>query len=152
MSVLGNAKSNRHRKTYQVESGDAGRKSWHLTRGDLPSERLGEVSRGHSSVETQETAWSEGPKEPFTRREVSGVARTVFRNRQTQQLRQLSVGRHGQVRWIPRGSHAAGGQQHSGRNTARDSDKGGVSPLGGRKAARSNRRMRKTARPVVWEG
>ena len=53
MSVLGNAKSNRHRKTYQVESGDAGRKSWHLTRGDLPSESLGGVSRSRSSEEAR---------------------------------------------------------------------------------------------------
>jgi hypothetical protein len=63
MSVLGNAKSNRHRKTYPVESGDAGRKSWRLTRGDLCRESGGEVSRGRSSGEAPERAWSEGPKD-----------------------------------------------------------------------------------------
>ena len=86
-----------------------------LTRGDLARESESGVSRGRSSEETPERAWSEGPKEPFTRRGVSGVERTVFRNQRTQQLRQLSVGRPGQVRWIPHGSHAAGGQQDSGR-------------------------------------
>jgi hypothetical protein len=63
MSVLGNAKSDRHRKPCEVESGDAGRKSWRLTRGDLCRESGGEVSRGRSSEEAPERAWSEGPKD-----------------------------------------------------------------------------------------
>ena len=37
--VLANAKSNRHRKTHQVELGGTGRQFWHLTRGDLRGER-----------------------------------------------------------------------------------------------------------------
>jgi len=49
MSVLGNAKSDRHRKTHRVEPGGAGRKFAHLTRGELPRENAGEVSRGRSS-------------------------------------------------------------------------------------------------------
>ena len=43
-SVLGNAKSNRHRKTHRVEPDGTGRKFTHLTRGDLPRENAGEVS------------------------------------------------------------------------------------------------------------
>ena len=62
MSVLGNTKSDRHRKARGVESGGAARESMHLTRGDLPVERRAEVSRGRSSEEGRESGWSEGPK------------------------------------------------------------------------------------------
>ena len=51
MSVLGNTKSNRHQKTYQVEPCGTGRKFMHLTRGGLRVERLAGVSRSHSSEE-----------------------------------------------------------------------------------------------------
>lgn len=52
ISVLGNAKSNRHRKTHQVEpDGPEPRMFMHLTRGDLLCESRGEVSRGRSSEE-----------------------------------------------------------------------------------------------------
>ena len=51
MSVRENAKSNRHRKTHRVEPGGTGRKSMHLTRGDLFCENRRGVSRGHSSEE-----------------------------------------------------------------------------------------------------
>ena len=51
MSMLGNAKSNRYRKTHQVELGGTGRKFQHLTWGDLQYEGIGEVSRGRSSEE-----------------------------------------------------------------------------------------------------
>lgn len=61
--MLGNTKSDRHRKTCEVESGEAGRQSWHLTRGDLPDESLGEVSRGLSPEDAPEKARSEGPKD-----------------------------------------------------------------------------------------
>lgn len=53
MSVLGNAKSNCHRKTHRVEPDGTGRKFTHLTRGGLRRESVGGVSRGHSS----EDAW-----------------------------------------------------------------------------------------------
>lgn len=62
MSVRGNAKSNCHRKTHQVEPDGTGRKFRHLTRGDLLCESAGEVSRDRSSVEAVETRWSEGSK------------------------------------------------------------------------------------------
>ena len=64
MSVLENAKSNRHRKTHRVDPDGTGRKFMHLTRGDLPRESAGEVSRGRSSQEGRESGWSEGPKNP----------------------------------------------------------------------------------------
>ena len=53
ISVLGNAKSNRHRKTHQVEPDGTGPKRMfmHLSRGDLRRESAGEVSRGRSSEE-----------------------------------------------------------------------------------------------------
>jgi hypothetical protein len=60
MSVLGNAKSNCHRKTHRVEPDGAGRKFMHLTRGGLLRESAGEVSRGHSSEESRRKA--EGAK------------------------------------------------------------------------------------------
>jgi hypothetical protein len=56
MSVRENAKSNRHRKTHRVEPDGAGRKFMHLTRGGLPRESAGEVSRGRSSADARLTA------------------------------------------------------------------------------------------------
>lgn len=54
MSVRDNAKSNRHRKTHQVEPGGTIPKMFmHLTRGDLRCESGGEVSRGRSSEESR---------------------------------------------------------------------------------------------------
>ncbi len=53
-------------KTSQVESGGPARLFPHLTRGDLPRESAGEVSRGRSSMEVRETGWSKGPKNPET--------------------------------------------------------------------------------------
>ena len=63
MSMLGNAKSNRHRKTHQVEPDGAGRKFMHLTRGGLRRESGGEVSRGRSSEEAGETRWERRAEE-----------------------------------------------------------------------------------------
>ena len=68
MSVLENAKSNRHRKTHLVEPDGAGRELMHLTRGGLRRESAGEVSRGRSSEEVLETEWSEGLKNQKTDR------------------------------------------------------------------------------------
>src|SRR5690606_36925629 len=53
MSVLENAKSNRHRKTHRVEPDGTGRKFTRLTRGGLPSESAAGVSRGRSSEEAR---------------------------------------------------------------------------------------------------
>ena len=58
ISMLENAKSNRHRKTHQVEPDGTGPKKMfmHLTRGDLRRESVGEVSRGRSSEEARRKA------------------------------------------------------------------------------------------------
>jgi len=53
MSMLGNAKSNNHRQTRNVEGDGPGRKCMYLTWGDLLSESFGEVSRGRSSEESR---------------------------------------------------------------------------------------------------
>ena len=67
MSVLGNAKSNRHRKTHEVEPGGPARKFRHLTRGGLLRENAGEVSRGRSSVEAGESPVEPRAEEPGER-------------------------------------------------------------------------------------
>jgi hypothetical protein len=67
MSVLGNAKSNCHRKTHRVEPDGAGRTFMHLTWGDLRRESGGGVSRGRSSEERRRKA--EGAKGQRTKQE-----------------------------------------------------------------------------------
>ena len=56
ISVLGNAKSDCHRKTHGVELDGAGRKYMHLTRGELEHESVREVSRVRSSEEARRKA------------------------------------------------------------------------------------------------
>jgi hypothetical protein len=96
MSVLGNAKSNSHRKTHQVELGGTGQKMFmHLTRGDLRRESAGEVSRGRSSEESRGNP--EGAK---GRRTEKGAPATGLRSagrqapetRRALQQRQLPTG------------------------------------------------------------
>lgn len=53
MSVLENAKSNRHQKTHRVEPDGTGREFTRLTRGGPPRESAAGVSRGHSSEEAR---------------------------------------------------------------------------------------------------
>src|SRR5699024_9518344 len=72
MSVLGTAKSDRHRKAHHVESGGTARKFWHLTRGDLCGESREEVSRGHSSEEAAVMGAERRAEEPKTPIEASG--------------------------------------------------------------------------------
>jgi len=67
MSVLGNTKSNRYRKTHHVEPDGTGRKFWHLTRGDLRHESEGEVSRSHSSDEVPVTGMERRAEESRSR-------------------------------------------------------------------------------------
>ena len=78
MSVLANAKSNRRRKTHRVEPGGTGRKSMDLTRGGLPHESEGGVSRGHSSDET-------------SRKAGRAKGRRTSRRRSTDRLREMGV-------------------------------------------------------------
>ena len=82
ISVLGNAKSNCHRKTHWVEPDGTGRKFTHLTRGDLWRESAGEVSRGRSSEDARLT-----------------VGRAKGRRSQRRRRRQTSrvVGRNGRA-------------------------------------------------------
>ena len=56
MSMPENAKSNCHQKTHRVEPDGTGRKFMHLTRGELPCESRGAVSRGRSSEDSRVTA------------------------------------------------------------------------------------------------
>jgi len=75
ISVLGNAKSNRHRKTHQVEpDGTETHMFMHLTRGDLPCESEGEVSRGRSSEESRGN--TEGAKGRRTQEAKSATERS----------------------------------------------------------------------------
>ena len=68
-SVLGNAKSNRHRKTHLVEPDGTDREFTHLTRGGLPCESEGEVSRGHSSEDARGNAGRAKGRRDRTRRD-----------------------------------------------------------------------------------
>jgi hypothetical protein len=113
MSVLGNAKSNRHRKTHEVESGDASRQSWRLTRGDLPDESRGGVSRGHSSQEARETVWSEGPKDHETdhSNNLCGLANSLPKRTDVATAATIRVGGGTERRWIPAGGDTAGGER-----------------------------------------
>jgi hypothetical protein len=122
MSVLGNTKSDRHRKTYAVESGDAGRKSWHLTRGDLPSESLGEVSRGRSSEEAPERAWSEGPKDHETSHfdHLRATASRTLKRAERCNCGSHSGGGRGEGRWILAGSEPVGYESKRGRRRKRE--------------------------------
>lgn len=108
MSVLRNAKSDSHRKTHPVRSGDAGRKFMHLTRGELLCESTGEVSRDHSSVEASRKAG--GAKGRRTKRERSAddlrqSQRAAPRNRagQASAAGSRKAGR-GDRWWIPPGA------------------------------------------------
>jgi len=92
MSVLGNAKSNRHRKTHRVEPDGAGRKFMHLTRGDLPSESEGEVSRGRSSEDNRGNP--EGAKGRRVRN--SAINRADFKRRARSHPKRAGTGNYGQ--------------------------------------------------------
>jgi hypothetical protein len=137
ISVPGNAKSNRHRKTHQVEPDGAGRKFTHLTRGDLPSESEGEVSRGRSSEESRGNP--EGAKgRRMQKAKKVRASRVVSRDERAPSetgfpMLDESQTCGGYTREAPGLARCV--------KTARDSSH-----------LLSNRRMRKTARPVVWKG
>ena len=83
MSVLGSAKSERHRKTHGVESDGPARKFTHLTRGGLPVERWAGVSRGHSSEEARRKLGGAKGRRTSSRRSTSRLRnekRVVARN------------------------------------------------------------------------
>ena len=113
MSVLGNAKSNRHRKAHEVESGDAGRQSWRLTRGDLHDENRGGVSRGLSHEEARETVRSEGPKDHETdhSNNLDGLASSLPKRTDVATTATIRIGGGAERRWIPTGGDTAGGER-----------------------------------------
>jgi len=137
MSVLENTKSNCHRKTHLVEPDGAGRKFMHLTRGELLRESAGAVSRGRSSEDSRRKAEGAKGRRMQQANEVQ-TSRVVSRyDRAPNEIwlpafdaDQVRGGTMREVPWLAR----------CGR-TARDTGQ-----------LLSNRRMRKTARPVVWKG
>lgn len=124
MSVRENAKSNSHRKTHRVEPDGTGRKSMHLTRGDLPRENEGGVSRGHSSEESRGNP--EGAKGRRTSRRRSTdrlrkVGRVADRNnRGLTTTVDTQVGGAFTDRWKPVRERVAGGEPHSARKEAQE--------------------------------
>jgi hypothetical protein len=93
MSVLGNAKSNRHRKTHRVEPDGTGRKFTPLTRGDLWRESAGEVSRGRSSEDPRVTAGRTKGRRDRARRD-RRTAPPVRARRTPKQAGRDNCGRH----------------------------------------------------------
>ena len=92
MSVLGNAKSNSHRKTHRVEPDGTDRKFMHLTRGGLRRESVGEVSRGRSSEESRGNP--EGAKGRRVRN--SAINRADFKRRARSHPKRTGTGNYGQ--------------------------------------------------------
>ena len=121
MSRLENAKSNRHRKTHLVEPDGPGRKFMPLTRGDLPCESRGEVSRGRSSVEGRGTPVGAKGRRNRTARSTERLrprGRGVLRNRWGVTITVASPsGERWTPGWSPRGQLGAGGKPPAGRRT-----------------------------------
>jgi hypothetical protein len=121
MSVRENAKSNRHRKTHLVEPDGTGREFMHLTRGDLPRESAGEVSRGHSSAEGRVTAAGAKGRRNRTARSTERLrpqGRAVLRNRWGVATTAASPpGARCTPGWMLRRARRAGGKPRVGRST-----------------------------------
>ncbi len=92
MSVLGNAKSDCHRKTPMVELGGAGRKYMHLTRGDLAHESGREVSTVRSSEEARRKAG--GAKERRVKRAGPAPSPRQEARRRSKSKRRCNCGSH----------------------------------------------------------
>ena len=121
MSVRENAKSNRHPKTHRVEPDGAGRKFMHLTRGDLPRESAGEVSKGRSSEEGRgNPVGAKGRRNRKARstERLRPYGRVVLRNGWGVAITAASLpGERSATGWIPRRQPIAGGQPRVGRRT-----------------------------------
>lgn len=121
MSVRESAKSNRHRKTHLVEPDGAGREFMHLTRGDLPCESRGEVSRGRSSKEGRGNSVGAKGRRNRTARSTEQLRpqwRGVLRNRRGATTTVASPpGERCAPGWTLRGQPLAGGQPPAGRRT-----------------------------------
>ena len=156
MSVLGNAKSNRHRKTHQVEPDGTGRKYmfllgeiWHARAGQKSAEAIVVLTPGESRDE----------RRAEESREDHSLDRMWKARRQPTRARRCNCGSYrgggpNLSGWIPALDEARGGRVF--RVPSTDARRGPMGVhLGGRlraQPARLNRRMRKTACPVVWEG
>ncbi len=120
MSVLENAKSNRHRKTHQVEPGGTGRKFMDLTRGDLRRESAGEVSSGRSSEEGDgNTAGAKGQRSRKARSTgpLRANWRGVIRNRRGAAIAATSPrGERRAAGWSPGGPTGAEASQGLGES------------------------------------
>ncbi len=121
MSVRENAKSNRHRKMHLVEPDGAGREFMHLTRGDLPRESVGEVSRGRSSVDDRANPVGAKGRRDRTARSTERLRplwRVVLRNqRGVATAAASSSGAKDRPVWTPRFVLRAGGKPRVGRTT-----------------------------------
>lgn len=121
MSMLENAKSNCHQKTHRVEPDGAGRKFMHLTRGELPCENRGAVSRGRSSEDRRLTAAGAKGRRNRTARSTERLRpswRAVLRNRRGVATTAASpLGAKSVPGWIPRRGPSAGGKPRVGRST-----------------------------------
>ena len=121
MSVLGNAKSNRHRKTHQVEPDGTGPKRMfmHLTRGDLRRESGGEVSRGRSSEEARRKAGGAKGRRTTERATKAGLRNDGVERPGTRRERQLSaaspLGERRASGWIAASEAGAGGKSPDAR-------------------------------------
>jgi len=121
MSGRENAKSNRHRKTHLVEPVGTGRKFMHLTRGELPRESTGAVSRGRSSEEGRGNPVGAKGRRNRTARSTERLRpwwRAVLRNRRGVATAAASpLGARCAPGWTPRSVPRAGGKPRVGRTT-----------------------------------
>ena len=119
MSMLENAKSNCHRKTHRVEPDGAGRKFMHLTRGELPCESRGAVSRGRRSEDRRVTAAGAKGRRNRKARSTERLRpawRAVLRNRRGVATAAASPsGAKRAPGWTPRSAPRAGGKPPVGR-------------------------------------
>ena len=143
MSMPGNAKSNCHRKTHRAEPDGTGRKFTRLTRRVLPSENGGAVGRGRSREESRgNPAGAKGrrvrrAKQAKTSRGVSRYERAPGEIR----FPGLDAGQ-------ARGEYARAAPWPARRVERRQQTKAASDS----RPLLSNRRMRKTAWPLVWKG
>src|SRR5450432_2236110 len=122
MSVRENAKSNCHRKTHLVEPDGAGRKFMHLTRGELPRESAGAVSRGRSSEEGRESRSERRAEGTGQRDQPSDSGRCGRQSSET--------GGEWQLRPLPRRAQGARREGFPGTHRARGASHGTGEPRG----------------------
>jgi hypothetical protein len=124
ISVRENAKSYSHRKTHRVEPDGTCRKSMHLTRGGLPRESEGGVSRGHSSEESRGNPEGAKGRRTHRRRSADGLRemwRVAVRNGMglTTAVDPQAGGARA-ARWNPGCKRTAGGKPQPARKEAQE--------------------------------